>query len=141
MGVDSSEPHDLSNRMRIGYRTIREWLEAYGTQAGRETIGVDERGFDLSEVTSAVHVRITGRVQGVGYRHWAHLRATHAGLTGFVRNRADGSVEAVFAGPAAEVEDMVLRCRVGPRGSSVADVVAAEWDGANFDDFSVLPTE
>ncbi len=83
---------------------------------------------------------ITGRVQGVGYRHWTSLRATRAGLTGFVRNRVDGSVEAVFAGLKSEVDDMVLRCRVGPRGASVAQVASEPWDGDDFERFTVLPT-
>ena len=87
-----------------------------------------------------VRVQITGRVQGVGYRHWTNLRASRAGLKGFVRNRADGSVEAVFSGPKTEVDDMILRCRVGPRGAGVAEVSVEPWDGRPFEGFDVLPT-
>ncbi len=94
----------------------------------------------MSEDLLNIHVTITGRVQGVGYRHWTNLRATRAGLAGFVRNRLDGTVEAVFSGPRSEVDDMVLRCRVGPRGAEVTEVSAEPWDGDSFVRFSVLPT-
>ena len=64
-------------------------------------------------------VMITGRVQGVGYRAWVEHRARAHDLEGWVRNRRDGSVEALFAGPADAVSEMVARCRRGPssRGS------------------------
>jgi acylphosphatase len=94
----------------------------------------------MSEDYLAVRVEVTGRVQGVGYRHWTNLRATRAGLTGFVRNLGNGSVEAVFAGPMKDVDDMVIRCRVGPRGADVTGIRVEPWDGAAFDGFSVLPT-
>jgi len=95
----------------------------------------------MSDDPIALRVLITGRVQGVGYRNWTRLRASAAGLAGFVRNRADGSVEAVFAGPRHEVDDMVLRCRVGPRGAEVGDVVAEPWLGPPPPArFALLPT-
>ena len=62
----------------------------------------------------AVRVRIEGRVQGVGFRYWAIERAASLALDGWVRNRRDGGVEAVFAGPADAVADMLRRCRQGP---------------------------
>jgi acylphosphatase len=65
--------------------------------------------------TRAVHVRISGRVQGVGYRDWTERKATALGLSGWVRNRADGDVEAVFGGPAEAVDAMLAACREGPR--------------------------
>jgi acylphosphatase len=49
----------------------------------------------------AAHVRIVGRVQGVGYRAWTVDEARRRGLSGWVRNRSDGDVEAVFSGPPA----------------------------------------
>ena len=54
-------------------------------------------------------VTITGRVQGVGYRAWVEHRARNHDLEGWVRNRRDGSVEALFAGPADVVSEMVAR--------------------------------
>ena len=71
----------------------------------------------------SVHVRITGRVQGVGYRAWTVDEARRRGLSGWVRNRADGDVEAVFSGPAATVDDMLAACRRGPFSARVDDVM------------------
>ena len=65
---------------------------------------------------TAVRVRITGRVQGVWYRGWAVEEARRLGVSGWVRNRPDGSVEAVFSGPECAVREMVERCRQGPPG-------------------------
>jgi acylphosphatase len=65
------------------------------------------------------HVEIRGRVQGVGYRAWVAAEAEARGLEGWVRNRRDGSVEAVFAGPAADVSAMVEACRRGPSSARV----------------------
>jgi len=59
-------------------------------------------------------VVLSGRVQGVGFRAWIERTARSLDLSGWVRNRRDGSVEAVFAGPAEAVDDMISRCRRGP---------------------------
>jgi acylphosphatase len=67
-------------------------------------------------------VTITGRVQGVGYRVWVEHEARRHGLDGWVRNRRDGSVEALFAGPADVVADMMARCRRGPPAARVEAV-------------------
>lgn len=61
-----------------------------------------------------VHVAICGRVQGVGYRAWTAHEAQRRGLEGWVRNRRDGSVEAVFAGAENVVAEMLAACRRGP---------------------------
>ena len=91
-------------------------------------------------------VMITGRVQGVGYRAWVDHQARNHDLEGWVRNRRDGSVEALFSGPADIVSDMVARCRRGP---STARVDAIRDEGVSPDAlnlrragerFSVLPT-
>jgi acylphosphatase len=91
-------------------------------------------------------VTITGRVQGVGYRAWVEHRARAYGLEGWVRNRRDGSVEALFAGPAEVVSEMVISCRRGPSSAHVdavreeptsADALNLRWAGERF---SVLPT-
>jgi len=67
----------------------------------------------------AIRIRIAGRVQGVGFRAWTQRRATEAGVSGWVRNRADGDVEALLSGPAEAVESLLAACREGPRGSGV----------------------
>lgn len=71
----------------------------------------------------AVRVRIYGRVQGVWFRGWTVTAATGLGLSGWVRNRADGSVEAFFVGPPADVETMIAKCGDGPPAARVDEVV------------------
>ncbi len=70
----------------------------------------------------AVRARMHGRVQGVWFRAWACEQADALGLDGWVRNRADGTVEAVFAGPPDKVDRMVVLCRRGPPLAKVSDV-------------------
>jgi acylphosphatase len=73
-----------------------------------------------------VHVTISGRVQGVGYRAWVAQEAEARGLSGWVRNRRHGSVEAVFSGEAMIVDAMIGACRSGPPMAWVEDVTAAD---------------
>ena len=83
-----------------------------------------------------VNVRIRGRVQGVWYRGWTEEEAARRGLRGWVRNRRDGSVEALFCGPAALVRDMVDACWKGPpsaRVEAIEESPAARFEGAGFD--------
>lgn len=87
-----------------------------------------------------VHVRIEGLVQGVYYRAWTREQAEVLGLSGWVRNRRDGAVEALFAGEAARVAEMLERCRSGPRDARVSQVEILAEGGAAPDGFSVLPT-
>jgi len=93
-----------------------------------------------------LQVTIQGRVQGVGYRAWVEYQARASQLEGWVRNRRDGSVEAVFAGHAKAVAEMVALCRHGPPGAKVTAVLkeTADSDQLNLrqagEDFSVLPT-
>ncbi len=78
---------------------------------------------------------ISGTVQGVWFRAWTVQEAQARDLDGWVRNRRDGRVEAVFAGPSARVDDMLLACRSGPPAAEVADVIStpqAEDPGAGF---------
>jgi acylphosphatase len=70
-------------------------------------------------VTVHRHVVIRGRVQGVGYRVWTEVTALERGLEGWVRNRRDGSVEAVFGGPEGDVAAMIAECSRGPPGAWV----------------------
>lgn len=76
----------------------------------------------MSAEETCMHVRITGRVQGVAYRAWAQREAEALGLSGWVRNCRDGRVEAVFCGPRESVEAMIESCRAGPRLARVEDV-------------------
>ena len=83
----------------------------------------------------SVRLIVTGRVQGVGYRIWAERTASALGLRGWVRNRRDGSVEALFCGPAQAVKAMVEACRRGPpaaRVDHVAEQPAAPPAGPGF---------
>ena len=74
----------------------------------------------------SVRLRITGRVQGVGYRAWAIDTATRLGLRGWVRNRADGSVEAVVIGEDDAVAAMIEACAEGPFAARVGEVAVSE---------------
>jgi acylphosphatase len=76
-------------------------------------------------------VIVHGQVQGVFFRETARRRAQTAGVTGWVANRPDGTVEGVFEGDRDAVERLVDFCREGPRGAHVdwVDVVAEEPEG------------
>lgn len=67
----------------------------------------------------AIRVVLSGRVQGVGFRAWAERTARSLGLSGWVRNLRDGTVEMVFAGPPGVVDAMIDRCRRGPEHARV----------------------
>lgn len=69
-----------------------------------------------------LHVYISGRVQGVGYRQSTYAEATQLGLTGWVRNLPDGRVEAVFEGGSDLQNDMLRWCQTGPTFAHVTDV-------------------
>ena len=77
-----------------------------------------------------VSVIIRGRVQGVSYRAWTKDKADGLGLSGWVRNRPDRSVEALFSGPAETVERMLGLCRKGPLLARVDDVDVTEGSEA-----------
>jgi acylphosphatase len=72
------------------------------------------------------HVIIRGRVQGVGFRAWTEHTALRRGVEGFVRNRRDGCVEALFAGSEEAVTAMIEACRRGPPGARVDGIEARE---------------
>lgn len=92
------------------------------------------------------HVRVRGRVQGVGFRMFVEDAAALHGVEGWVRNRRDGSVEAVFAGEPEVVRAVVEACRRGPRGAWVEALDESEGSGALLgqrhpgERFSVLRT-
>jgi acylphosphatase len=92
------------------------------------------------------HVIVRGAVQGVGYRAWTEHEARRRDLAGWVRNRRNGTVEAVFFGPEQVVASMIQACHSGPRISRV-DAVEATDGGAELlaqrppgERFSVLKT-
>lgn len=90
----------------------------------------------MSEVRRLV---ITGLVQGVGYRYSMVAAARRLGVTGWVRNRRDGSVEATIAGDAEAVAAMIDWARHGPAGAEVAHV-AVEIASGEFSSFEQYPT-
>jgi acylphosphatase len=87
-----------------------------------------------------VRVRIEGLVQGVGFRAWVMHTAMAVGLDGWVRNRRDGGVEAVFAGPEEVVAEMIERCHEGPRAAEVDLVKVLDERGSVAPGFEVRPT-
>jgi acylphosphatase len=93
-----------------------------------------------AEDDKAVRVVVEGRVQGVGFRAWMVRRATGLGLSGWVRNRLDGSVEAVLAGPAAAVERLLADCREGPPAAEVGRVLVTATDWPVGSSFEQRPT-
>lgn len=76
----------------------------------------------MSNRNKVLRVRITGRVQGVGFREWTREEASGLGLSGWVRNEADGSVSALLAGPDEDVATMLDRLWTGPRFAAVSAV-------------------
>ena len=81
-------------------------------------------------------VRICGKVQGVWYRAWTMEEASRRGLRGWVRNRRDGSVEALFAGDLRVIEAMIEICRVGPplaRIDSISSEATADEPPEGFE--------
>ncbi len=71
---------------------------------------------------AAKRLIIAGRVHGVGFRDWLMVHAEAAGVSGWVRNRLDGTVEALIAGDTAAVEELVRLCRRGPRMAMVTSI-------------------
>lgn len=94
----------------------------------------------MSESNISRHLRISGRVQGVGFRYHFTRAARECGISGWVRNRRDGSVEAVVSGTPAAVEKITAWARQGPPHAAVTGF---EMEAANgsFSSFETLPTE
>jgi acylphosphatase len=88
----------------------------------------------------ARRLRIRGRVQGVSYRWWTVHMACRLGVDGWVRNRKDGSVEALAVGPADAVESLIAKCRHGPDAARVDEVEVEEATGIVPAGFTQKPT-
>ncbi|MCK4364619.1 MAG: acylphosphatase [Thermoplasmatales archaeon] len=87
---------------------------------------------------SNVHVLISGRVQGVWFRTSTKQKAEQLGLTGWVRNTSDGSVEAIFEGAEKGIKDMLEWCHCGPPLAKVVNVEVKNQEPTNgFDGFSI----
>lgn len=89
---------------------------------------------------STLHLLIEGRVQGVGYRQWFAGEARSLGLSGWVRNRSDGRVEAVVSGPVDLVERLIAAAQRGPRFASVSRIERHGMKEENWPDFTIRPT-
>lgn len=85
-------------------------------------------------------LRIAGRVQGVGYRDWLVQEARRHGLAGWVRNRRDGTVEALLAGEEDAVQAVLMACRRGPPLAQVAHIEERFADAPAEPGFRRLPT-
>jgi acylphosphatase len=88
----------------------------------------------------SARLRIAGRVQGVGYRAWAMDTARRLGLRGWVRNRADGTVEALVTGDEETVAAMIEACRQGPRAARITDVAVSQSEDDGSAGFAAAPT-
>ena len=88
----------------------------------------------------SVRLRITGRVQGVGYRAWAVREGTRLGVHGWVCNRRDGSVEALVSGSDQAVAAMIAACREGPYAARVSDVAVSDANHDGSSGFTARPT-
>jgi acylphosphatase len=93
-----------------------------------------------ADAMRTVSVRIEGRVQGVYYRAWTERTARELGLDGTVRNANDGSVEAVFSGPANKVAEMLRLCAEGPPDARVTKVTVIQEGGSAPRGFKVIGT-
>jgi acylphosphatase len=88
---------------------------------------------------NAKRLVIAGRVQGVGFRAWMAEKATALGVDGWVRNRADGTVEALVSGDVAAVEELLRLCRRGPRTAEVTSIDEEMADPPDYPGFHQAP--
>jgi acylphosphatase len=95
-------------------------------------------GHEMKKVT--VHICADGGVQGVGYRAFVESNASQLSIDGWVRNRRDGSVEAVFRGSPDDVAELIERCRQGPAAALVTGIDVCEVHDDVGMGFVVLPT-
>ncbi|GLJ14491.1 hypothetical protein SUGI_0234320 [Cryptomeria japonica] len=94
-----------------------------------------------SASAKSVNVRVKGVVQGVFYRKWTTENAQQLGLKGWVRNRRDGTVEALFSGDTKSVDDMLERCKRGPPAAIVTGVDVNPSQETVGETFDMKPTQ
>ena len=94
----------------------------------------------MAEDVASRRLRIHGRVQGVWFRGWMVDNAQRLGIAGWVRNRRDGSVEAVVRGPLTQVDELLRRCHIGPPAAEVHTVEVMEEAGLVEAGFRQLPS-
>jgi acylphosphatase len=111
---------------------------SYGDHEGRCLLYANRRGPENQRM--AKHLLISGRVQGVGFRYSMAEEAGRLGATGWVRNRRDGTVEAVLDGPADAVDALLAWSRRGPPSARVTDVRVSE-STETFEGFELRATE
>ena len=103
---------------------------------GTSFVAQPDRGEAMTETRRLI---VTGLVQGVGFRYAMAAQARLLGVSGWVRNRRDGSVEAMIAGSAGQIEEMLAWSRVGPAGAAV-DQVIVETGCGEYSGFEFRPT-
>ncbi len=86
----------------------------------------------------ALHIIVKGKVQGVFYRKTTHKKAIELGLTGWVKNLRDGSVEIEVEGPESQMVEFVTWCATGPKNAEVSQLIQQEIEGKGFKDFSIM---
>jgi acylphosphatase len=91
----------------------------------------------MALTTKSVAFRVSGRVQGVSFRAWTEAEARRLELSGWVRNRDDGDVEGVVAGPTGAVDHLLARLREGPRLARVTRVETEPTDAPAGDGFEI----
>ena len=110
---------------------LHNFVTALATGAAARRRRAESEGIRMDVIFQVV---IRGQVQGVGYRAWTEVTAEERGVEGWVRNRRDGSVEALFAGPEELVLTMIELCRGGPPGARVDAIDQRE---ASSDDLAL----
>lgn len=88
-----------------------------------------------------IHATIEGRVQGVGFRYFVLERANALGITGWVRNRFDGTVEVIAEGDVSKIDQLIAHLRRGPRSAFVSEIkLERQSPTSEFSRFRILPT-
>jgi acylphosphatase len=135
----------LQNRASVQKSLAACQTLIYKVLGARDACGAGAHGLEIYRskmndrvAESRVRLKIAGRVQGVYYRASTVQQAQVLGLTGWVKNCPDGSVEAVAEGIVEKIEELIAWCRNGPAGARVTEV-SVEWQVAEgaFRDFSI----